>query len=264
MKTQSAQYSGNHYKALIVDDEALARRTILTSLKAFPEVKVAAECSNGMEATEAILQHKPSLVFLDIQMPVMDGLEVINAIGAAEMPFVIFVTAYDQYAIEAFEKHAFDYLLKPYPPKRFNSALKRVLGFIEKQQEGAQSDRLLQVMQEIQLTPKHITRLAIRTTSRIFFLQVSEIDWVEAAGNYVEVHTNNEAHLLRETMTNLEAKLDPQSFLRIHRSAIINIDHIQEIQPDGHDYIVVLRDGKKLGMGRKYKEKLNRAIQSQF
>lgn len=252
------------YRAVIVDDEALARRTIRTSLKDFPQISVVAECSNGLEAVEAILQHKPELVFLDIQMPAMDGLEVINTVGVENMPFVIFVTAYDQYAVEAFEKHAFDYLLKPYSHKRFNTAITRILGFIEKQQQEPQNEKLLQVMQEIQPKPQFISRLAVRSTSRIYFLQVSEIEWFEAAGNYVEIHVDDATHLLRETMSNLESKLDPQSFLRIHRSAIVNFDHIQEIQPDGHDYIVVMSSGKKMGMSRTYKEKLNKAIQSQF
>ena len=251
-------------RAIIVDDEALAQRTISTSLKEFPQVQVAAKCSNGIEAAEAILQHKPSLVFLDIQMPEMNGLELINAIGIDQMPFVIFVTAYDQYAVEAFEKHAFDYLLKPYSPKRFNDALTRVLGFIQKNENDDGSTKLAKVMQDIHPISAYIARLAVRTTSRIYFLQVSEIEWIKAAGNYVEIHANDAEHLLRETMTNLETKLDPQSFLRIHRSIIVNIDCIQEIPPDGHDYIVILRNKTKLGMSRNYKEKLNKAIQAYF
>ncbi|MBZ0258490.1 response regulator, partial [bacterium] len=210
------------YRTIIVDDEALARRTIRTSLKEFPQISITAECSNGMEAVEAILQHKPDLIFLDIQMPAMDGLEVINTVGIENMPFVIFVTAFDQYAVEAFEKHAFDYLLKPYSHKRFNTAITRVLNFIEKHQQEPQNEKLLQVMQEIQPKPQYISRLAIRSTSRIYFLQVSEVDWIEAAGNYVEIHVDDATHLLSETMSNLENKLDPQLFLRIHRSAIVN------------------------------------------
>lgn len=251
-------------KIIIVDDEPLARKAIKTSLSDFPGVEVCAECANGMEAVEAIVNRKPDLVFLDIQMPEMDGFDVIQTIGIENMPHVIFVTAYDQYAIKAFEKHAFDYLLKPYTPARFRDSMTRILGLISTQNERSSVQQLLHVMRDMQTNLKYVKRLAIRSTTRIFFLHVEEIDWIESAGNYVDIHAGHETHLLRETMANMEAKLDPEKFLRIHRSVIVNIDRIQEIQPDEYDYIVVLKDGKILGMGRKYRDKMNEAIKAFF
>lgn len=251
-------------KAIVVDDEPLARKAICTSLSDYSNVIVCAECANGVEAVEAIVNHKPDLVFLDIQMPEMDGFDVIQAVGIDEMPHVIFVTAFDQYAIEAFEKHAFDYLLKPYSPARFRDAMTRILGLISTENDRNSMQQLLHVMREMQANTRYAKRLAIRSTTRIFFLNVEEIDWIESAGNYVDIHAGNETHLLRETMANMEAKLDPEKFLRIHRSVIVNIDRIQEIQPDEYDYIVVLKDGKILGMGRKYRDKMNELIKAFF
>ncbi len=251
-------------KTIIVDDELLARKNIKTSLGDFPELQVIAECSNGLEAVQAILEYQPHLVFLDIQMPEMDGFDVINTIGIQNMPFVIFVTAFDRYAIEAFEKHAFDYLLKPFSVERFQESVSRVLEFISRHHTSQTAENLLQVMQEINPQRKYVNRLAIRSTSRIYFLNVEEIDWIESAGNYVDIHAGQHTHLLRETMANMEAKLNPEKFLRIHRSTIVNIDRIQEIQPDGYDFLVVLKNGKLLGMSRTYRDKLNTIMDVYF
>lgn len=249
---------------LIVDDEPLARKAIKTSLSDFSNVRISAECANGVEAVEEIINRKPDLIFLDIQMPEMDGFDVIQTVGIDHMPYVIFVTAYDQYAIKAFEKHAFDYLLKPYTPERFHDAVSRVLDFIVQKNDRNSAQRLIHLMQEMQPNPRYVSRLAIRSTARVYFLNVAEIDWIESAGNYIDIHSGNDTHLLRETMSNIETKLDPEKFLRIHRSAIVNIDRIQEIQPDGYDFIVVLKTGKILGMSRKYREKMNDIIKSFF
>lgn len=251
-------------KIIIVDDEPLARKAIKTSLSDFPNIQLCAECSNGLEAVDEILRWKPDLVFLDIQMPEMDGFDVIQTIGVDKMPYVIFVTAYDQYAIEAFEKHAFDYLLKPFTPVRFHEAVSRVLGFITQQNDRQSAQQLIPVLQEMKPNLRYVSRLAIRSTSRVYFLNVAEIDWIESAGNYVDIHAGKNTHLLRETMSNMETKLDPEKFMRIHRSIIVNIDRIQEIQPDGYDFIVVLKEGKLLGMSRKYREKMNDIIKSFF
>lgn len=249
---------------LIADDEPLARKQISNSLQEFKEIEICAQCTNGIETVQAVIEQQPDLMFLDIHMPEMDGMEVISAIGAEQMPFVIFVTAYDQYAIAAFEKHAFDYLLKPFTPKRFQEAVSRVMQFISQQKEKQSAGKLLQVMQELKPSNKYATRIAIRSTSKIYFLQVMDIDWIESAGNYVDIHAGNQTHLLRETMGNLEAKLDPEHFIRIHRSAIVNINRIIDIQPSGYDFAVRLHNGKSLNMSRKYKEKLNHLIQKLF
>lgn len=249
-------------KAIIVDDESLARRSIKTSLADFQQIEVVGECSNGIEAVKSILEQRPDLVFLDIQMPEMDGFEVIDAIGLEQMPFVVLVTAYDQYAIEAFEKHAFDYLLKPFSKKRFLDAITRVVRFIEQHRDAGINERLFRVIQDINAQRKYVSRLAIRTTTRIYFLNAEDIDWIESAGNYVDIHAGGEVHLLRETMANMEAKLNPDTFLRVHRSAIVNVNRIQEIQPDGNDFIVLLKNGKTLGMSRSYRDKLRDMINS--
>jgi two-component system LytT family response regulator len=251
-------------RALIADDEHLARKQIVTALDDFSQIEICAQSADGIETVNAIVEQKPDLIFLDIQMPEMDGMDVINTIGAENMPFIIFVTAFDKYAVAAFEKHAFDYLLKPFSPKRFQEAVSRVVQFIEQENDKQSTENLMKVIQELKPKEKYISRIAIRSTSRIYFLQVSEIDWIESAGNYVEIYTGDKTHLLRETMTNLESKLDPEHFIRIHRTAIVNINRIVDIQPDTYDFIVRLQNGKTLGMSRRYKEKLNALIQQRF
>ncbi len=251
-------------QVIIADDEPLARRQIVNALKEFEDIQVCAECTNGIETVQAIVDHKPDVVFLDIHMPEMDGMEVINTIGTDQMPFIIFVTAYNQYAIDAFEKHAFDYLLKPFSPKRFRDAVNRVLQFVEQQKDKPSSEQLVDVLRQIEPEKKTVKRLAIRSTSRIYFLQVNEIDWIESAGNYVDIHTGDQTHLIRETMANMEAKLNPEQFIRVHRTAIVNLDRVVDIQPDGYDFVVRLKNGKTMGMSRRYKDKLNDLIQELF
>lgn len=251
-------------RALIADDEPLARKQISNALKDFSGIEICAQCTNGIETVQAVAEHQPDLMFLDIHMPEMDGMEVISAIGVEQIPFVIFVTAYDQYAIAAFEKHAFDYLLKPFTPKRFQESVSRVMQFILERKEKQSAEKLIQIMQELKTPNKYASRIAIRSTTRIYFLPVNEIEWIESAGNYVDIHAGNQTHLLRETMANLEAKLDPEHFIRIHRSAIVNLNRIIDIQPSGYDFAVHLQNGKMLNMSRKYKEKLNHIIQQLF
>jgi len=251
-------------RALIADDEPLARKQISNSLQEFKEIEICAQCANGIETVQAVIEQQPDLMFLDIHMPEMDGMEVINAIGVEQIPFVIFVTAYDQYAIAAFEKHAFDYLLKPFTPKRFNEAVTRVVHFISERKEKQPAEKLMQIMQELKTPNKYSSRIAIRSKSRIYFLPVDDIDWIESAGNYVDIHAGDQTHLLRETMSNLEVKLNPEHFIRIHRSAIVNLNRIIDIQPSGYDFMVRMQNGKSLNMSRKYKEKLNNLIQQLF
>jgi two-component system LytT family response regulator len=253
-------------EALIVDDEDLARKNIRHSLKNYPNIEVIQECRNGIEAIQAILEHKPDLVFLDIQMPLMDGFEVIHSLDIETMPYVIFVTAYDSYAIQAFEINAIDYLLKPYTPERFNESVERVLHAIQNQNQRANQhhEEIDKLLTNLRSQKPYINRIAVQSSARIYFLNIDEIDWIESSGNYITIYANNKTHLIRETMKKIEAKLDPEKFIRIHRSFIVNLDRIVEIQPDGYDFIVILQDGKTLGMSRTYKAKLQELIDRYF
>ncbi len=256
-----AMMNPDKIRALIVDDEILARTKIARFLKEMPNIEIVEECSNGLEAVQSIVRHQPDLVFLDIQMPELDGFGVIQTIGVQQMPMVIFVTAYDQYAIQAFENQAIDYLLKPFNAQRFVSAVERASQMIRRHSKNEFDERLDDLLKKLQDRSPYLERIMIKATSRIYFLRVEDIEWIEAAGNYAVIHIGNETHLLRETMNNLEAKLNPSKYLRIHRSTIVNFDQIQEMQPDVNgDYIVVLKNGKQLTMSRRNREKLHKII----
>jgi two-component system, LytTR family, response regulator len=244
-------------RALIVDDEPLARSRIKTFLQAEPQVEVVGECSNGEEALEAIQQKAPGLLFLDIQMPGLNGFEVLEALEPQKIPAVIFVTAYDQYALKAFEVHAVDYLLKPFDRERFSRALGRAKEQSERQAAGGLNQHILALLEDLKGNNRFLERIVTKSGGRIFFLRVEEIDWIEAEGNYVRLHCGGESHLLRETMSGLETKLDPKRFLRIHRSTIMNIERVKELQPWFRgDYVVILRDGTKLTLSRGYRDRL--------
>ena len=247
-------------RTLIVDDEPLARKKILTFLAGEKDIEICAECANGLEAVDAIRNYNPDLLFLDIQMPEMDGFEVIRSFEAATLPCVIFVTAYDQYAIQAFENHALDYLLKPYNRERFLTALNRARDILHNKQLQNVNEHLLRLLTQLENPKKYTERIVIKSSQRIFFLPVTEIDWLGAAGNYVEIHSGKETHLIRDTLSHLETTLDPNQFIRIHRSAMVNINRIQEIQPDCSDYLLILKTGHKISMSRNYKEKFTKII----
>ena len=246
-------------RTVIVDDEPLARRGIRAQLKEEKDIEIISECRNGKEAVEAIETQSPDLVFLDVQMPELDGFGVLDAIGVERMPAVIFVTAYDRYALRAFEVHALDYLLKPFDDERFARAIQRVRRQIERQSIDDLSRRLQGLLDDMQTARKHVERLVVKSAGRIFFLSVGEIDWIEAADNYVRLHTGRESHLLRETMNSLEKKLDPDQFVRVHRSRIVNIRKIKELQPLFRgEYDITLRDGTRLESGRGYRERIQK------
>lgn len=244
-------------RALIVDDEPLARDRLQALLTAEQDVEVVGQCRDGEEAVSAIVEHHPDLVFLDVQMPQMDGFEVIDAIGSDRMPLVIFVTAYDTHAIRAFQVRALDYLLKPFDRDRFSDALQRARRQLEDQSSGDLGRRLLALVKDLRRDQPRTDRLVVKSGGRLFFLRTDEIDWIEAAGNYVRLHVGSSAHLLRETMNAIESRLDPEKFFRIHRSRIVNMERIQELQPwlNG-EYAVVLRTGERLTLSRGYREKL--------
>jgi two-component system, LytTR family, response regulator len=215
-------------KVLIVDDEPIARRGIRKQLEYASDIEIVGECANGREAVRAIREQSPGLVFLDVQMPEMDGFSVLQSLKMERMPAVIFVTAYDRYALRAFEVNAVDYLLKPFDAERFQTALHRARIQI---QNNDFATRLLGLLETITTRQNCVDRLVIKSSGRIFFLSVEEIDWIEAADNYVRLHVNRDSHLLRETVNGLESKLDPEKFLRIRRSVIVNISRIKELQP---------------------------------
>lgn len=244
-------------RTLICDDEPLARERIKRYLGSEPDIETVGECSNGQEAVAAIAELSPDLLFLDIQMPELDGFGVLKAIGPEKIPVVIFVTAYDKYALSAFDVHALDYLLKPFNRDRFRRALVRARMQIEHDRLGQMDQRLLTLLEDLKTEHKYLERLVVRSVGRVVFLKTDEIDWIEAAGNYVRLHIGRDGHLLRETMSHLEAKLNPDKFLRIHRSTLVNIDCIKELQPlFSGDYTVILRDGRQLTLSRSYREKL--------
>ena len=244
------------YEALIVDDEPLARRSIRKHLKAFPEFEVAGECGDGETAVAAIREQKPDLVFLDIQLPEFDGFDVIRAVGKHEMPVTIFVTAYDRYALQAFDAHALDYLLKPFSEERFRDGMLRALRTLQMGKQ-APSHQLSQLLDEIKRKKDYLERIPVPAKGRFLFLNVRDLNWIEAEGNYLRLHGNGTSHLIRGNMNEMEAKLDPGRFMRIHRSTIVNLQRIREVQPWFHGHHrVVMTSGQELKLSRYQKDKL--------
>jgi two-component system, LytTR family, response regulator len=238
-------------RAFIVDDEPLARRGLSRFLKHDPEAEVVGETGDGESAVSEILEKKPDLVFLDVQMPEMDGFEVARRIGPAKTPALIFVTAYDRYALRAFETNAIDYLLKPVAQARFEKALARAKQRIAEKSNQYLVQRMAAMLDQIKRQEEYLDRLPVSENGRIFFANTEEIEWIEANGNYARLHLGAATHEIRETLTTLESKLNPRHFLRIHRSAIINVRMIKEIQPWFHGYhLVLLRNGQELRMSR--------------
>ncbi len=241
-------------QAIIVDDEELARQRIRDLLEERPDIEVSAECRNGATAIEAIRRYDPDLVFLDVQMPDVDGFGVIENIGAEKMPPVIFVTAFDKYALDAFESNAVDYLLKPFDRERFLRAVDRTLERRERR-HLAELDRCVQKLLKIaEHNGKYGERLIVRSSGSVHFVRVDSVDWIEASRNYVKIHCGDEVYTMRETMTHMEKRLDPERFLRIHRSTLVNIDRIRKIEPGiGTESIVVLDGGARLMVSRAYR-----------
>lgn len=246
-------------RALIVDDEPLARERIRDLLERDPEVVVAAECRDGLEAIAAIREHSPDLVFLDVQMPEKSGFDVIAEVGVDRLPVIVFVTAHDDYALRAFEVAALDYLLKPFDADRFAKTLDRAKAQIRSRLPDEFQQRVLSMMEDLRAAPRGLERLIVKTGGQLVFLKTEEVDWIQAEGNYVRLHVGTASHLVRETIQGLEASLDPGRFMRIHRSTIVNLDRVREIQPLVHgEYRVVLTDGTKLTLSRGYRDRLSR------
>src|SRR5215213_65783 len=256
-------------RTLIVDDEPLARRNLRLLLEKDPQIEILEECPNGREAVKAINTLSPDLIFLDIQMPAMDGFDVLERVGPDHIHAIIFVTAFDQYALKAFDVHALDYLLKPFDDERFAHALERAKSQIQAREINQLSKQLLALLEEREQERKgsrpnenYLTRLMIKVSGRVVLLKVDEIDFIEADGNYAKLHVGRKAHLLREKMHDLEGRLDPATFVRIHRSVIVNLDRIKEMQPHFNgDYIVVLADGRQLRLSRTRRDVLIHRLQ---
>jgi two-component system, LytTR family, response regulator len=251
-------------RVVIVDDEPIAREGVRTQLLREPDVEIVAECGDGLEAVDTIHKLAPDLLFLDVQMPGMDGFEVMQTVGVESMPAVVFVTAYDKYALQAFEVNAVDYLLKPFDTERFHKAFQRARTQIERKTTETINQKLEALLESIRTRDRYLERLVVKSGGRIFFLPVSEIDWIESADNYVSLHSGRESHLIRETLTGLETKLDPEEFLRIRHSAIVNVKRIKELHPlFKGEYEIVLQNGVKLTSSRRYRKQLARLIGDQ-
>jgi two-component system LytT family response regulator len=252
-------------RTLVVDDEPMARERIRSLLSQESDVEVVGECSDGVQAVSAIQQLSPELVFLDVQMPAVDGFGVIQQVGPDRMPMVVFVTAYDEYALQAFEVHALDYLLKPFGRDRLQQCLDHARHQRDRRHAGELGKSLLALVQDFKPEQKKQERLVIKSGGRVFFVRTEDIEWIEAAGNYVRLHLKDQSHLFRETMNQMEARLDPERFFRIHRSRIVNTERIKELQPwFNGEHVVVLRNGTRLQLSRGYRDKLQEQLGKGF
>jgi two-component system LytT family response regulator len=244
-------------RALIVDDEVLARKFIRRMLKHDADFKIVGEAGNGKEAVALIREENPEVVFLDVQMPEMDGFGVLEAIGLAQLPEIVFTTAYEAYAIRAFELHALDYLLKPFDEQRFRDAIRHVKERLHSRQADDSGLQIGALLDRIAAKQSYLERLIIKAEGRITFLRTQEIDWIEADDKYVHLHTAKGTRMVRQTLTAMETQLDPAKFARIHRSAMVNVERIKELQPlFNGEYSLLLEDKTKLTVSRKYKEQL--------
>ena len=264
-------------RTVVVDDEPLARKRLARLLQDESGIEVVAVCATGRDAVRVIREQSPDLVFLDVQMPELDGFGVLRELGA-RIPSVVFVTAYDRYAIQAFEVHALDYLLKPYTPARLSAAVERAARQLHR--AGPDTERLVELLEHLDrerrelasrvngnggtpapapaaATPAHTGRLLVKEGERMFFVPVDRVDWLEAEGNYVRLHCGREAHLVRATLGGMEDQLDARTFTRIHRSTIVNVDRVKEVRPwFAGDYVVKLQDGTELRLSRRYRDRL--------
>jgi two-component system LytT family response regulator len=258
-------------RAVIVDDEPLARETLRLLLRKDPEVEIVGEFGNGAATLRFFRKHEADLLFLDIQMPGMSGFDVLENIAPARMPIVIFVTAFDKHAIHAFEVNALDYLLKPFDDARFEKALERGKAQFHQQVIGNLGQRMMSLIETVRepalissldsQSERMLTRFMIKESGRIFFLRAEEVDWIEAADYYIKLHVGRKTHFLRETMNDIHARLDPTQFARVHRSAIVNLDRVKELQEHFNgDYVVILNDGTELKLSRSRRAQIERVL----
>ena len=265
-RSEPADHSSTRLRTVIVDDEPTARRGVRLLLERDRGVDVVGEAAGGAEAADLIKREKPDLVFLDVQMPGCDGFEALTKVAGTVAPAVVFVTAYDEHALRAFEVNAVDYLLKPYDDARFAAALQRAKDEVRRRSADTVNTRLTQLLDYLQHDGARPApakddganeRILVKSSGEIFFLKAEEIDWIEAEGDYMKFHVGGRAHLMRETMARLEARLDPKKFIRIHRSTIVNIDRLRKLSPSfAGEYAVILHDGTKLKLSRGYHERI--------
>ena len=253
------------FTTLIVDDEPLAREGLRMLLSQDPEVSAIPEAKDGREAVAAIRGSRPDLVFLDVQMPEMDGFAVVREIGAERMPPVVFVTAHDRFAIQAFEINAIDYLLKPVTEERFAQALARAKIRLYSGPADDRNRQIICLLESLSSPPRYLKRLAVRSAGKTVFVDLADVDWLEASENYVRLHTGRANHLLHVAMNTIAKSLDPEVFLRIHRSIIVNTSRIKQLQPGPHgEYVITLGSGVRLQSGRTYSEKLKAMSENPF
>jgi two-component system, LytTR family, response regulator len=246
-------------RTLIVDDESLARDRLRQLLQNEPEIEIVGECTDGREAVTAIQKEMPDLVFLDIQMPELDGFGVLEAVSPQPVPVIVFVTAHDKFALRAFEVHAVDYLLKPFDRERFQAALRHALEQVKNREGDALARRLSALLTGLKAAPKPSERLAVKSGGRVLFVKINDIDWLVTSHNFIELHVGKESHLLRQTLDAIEARLSPEMFVRINRSTIVNIERIKELHRLFYgDYSITLQDGTKLTLSRQYRNHLKR------
>lgn len=247
-------------RTLIIDDVQLARERLKRCLADEPELQIVGECVNGTEAIAAICALSPDLIFLDVQMPALDGFGVLDALRGERTPAVIFVTAYNEYAIQAFDVNALDYLLKPVDCARLRKAVERAKAQLAQPADDLDS-RFRAMLEDIKAGSKFLKRITIKLTGHTILLPIDEIDWIESYGNYLKLHAGRESHLIRGTMQSLETKLDPEKFVRVHRSTIVNIEKIKQIYPRSNgDQDLVLHDGQQLMLSRKYRDQFFAAL----
>jgi two-component system LytT family response regulator len=244
-------------RTVIVDDEPLARDKLRNFLQRHADLDLVGEASDDLEAVEVINRLKPDLVLLDIQMPELDGLEVVSALDQDPLPQIVFITAYDQYAVKAFELGAVDYLLKPVAPDRFDLAIARALERQKEARPDELAERLSRALEALAPSRPRLERFLVKERDRSRFVSLAEIHWIESAGNYLKLHTKEESHLVRATMTEVEARLDPRAFARIHRTTIVNLTRVKYLEPWSHgDQRVVLENGERLTLSRRYRDRL--------
>lgn len=253
-------------RVVIVDDESHARARLRQLLAVQPGVEIIAECVNGQQAVECIRSHSPDVVFLDIQMPRLNGLQVCEALGAGQqdLPILVFVTAFDEFALKAFEVHALDYLLKPFDQERFAKCIEQVRKQFSYRNQGGPPRDFQALLETLRERNKYPDRLVFKLNGKVIFLRPESIDFVEADGNYVKLHAGRETHHVRDTMSSIETQLSPGKFVRISRSTIVNLDRIKELQPLFYgDYVVILQDGAKLNLSRNYRDRIESLVGKQ-
>ena len=250
-------------RTLIIDDMPLARERIRRVLSYDADIEIVGECVDGKQAVDGIRNLNPDLVFLDIHMPEMSGFDVIEKVSVDKMPVIVFVTAYDEFALRAFEVHAFDYLLKPFEMERMQETIARAKELIQKGNNSNLDQRLSDLIKTVRKSEKYLKRLAIKSRDKSVLLMVEEIDYIVSDGNYLYIHFGGKSHLIRASLQYFETRLDPEKFVRIHRSTIINVDSVKEMHPlFNGDQLIVMKDKKQLNLSRKYRDRLNRLLES--